>query len=372
MKNKPILTVLAVLISISFVSATNITITTTPTNPHVGERITIGLDGATSVNTTTTNLEIVTPTRKLRYLTTAEEIRFPVTYTPRETGRHLFQLIDRILQLVLTQTNTTVLDQQNEDGQAEGRKQRVFRNNYLPRENTFIPEHLFREAEGIILRGRGNISVENITITEKHRKQSGTAGVRNLRNMTGMVDIEIDLKTERIHTLVLEDVMLPQTVDVGLEEVQKPVRIEQRETVTTYAVDPTRVNFTRGNLTITATGTELWKCPQWNFTTQSCDGAWRFLQKIVPGENYTIVFNSTDPGFGETIPQPAGGFVEPSLNENFKMCTDSLCTVLTTNYISTDTMYVQIIGNNDLGIGKKNVFNVFNGCLLYTSPSPRD
>ena len=36
-------------------------------------------------------------------------------------------------------------------------------------------------------------------------------------------------------------------------------------------------------------GSELWKCADWNFSTQSCYGSWVKLKDLIPGEEYSIV-----------------------------------------------------------------------------------
>ncbi|MBD3313412.1 hypothetical protein GF345_03135, partial [Candidatus Woesearchaeota archaeon] len=71
--------------------------------------------------------------------------------------------------------------------------------------------------------------------------------------------------------------------------------------VKVYAVDPTSLNFTEGNVTVTADGNELYKCKDWNFTEQKCYGNWIKLMAIQPGKNYTFRITPDDPGFGELI-----------------------------------------------------------------------
>ncbi|MCX6773380.1 MAG: DUF2341 domain-containing protein, partial [Candidatus Micrarchaeota archaeon] len=66
-----------------------------------------------------------------------------------------------------------------------------------------------------------------------------------------------------------------------------------------YAIDPTALNFTSANVTVSASGTELWKCKDWDFDAQSCNGEWVFLANIVPGEMYTFTLTPEDPGFKE-------------------------------------------------------------------------
>ncbi|MFH1064083.1 MAG: hypothetical protein V1729_03315 [Candidatus Woesearchaeota archaeon] len=67
-----------------------------------------------------------------------------------------------------------------------------------------------------------------------------------------------------------------------------------------YAIDPTSVNFTTATVTVLATGTQLYKCKEWDFDAQSCDGTWElFKTNIIPGEEYTFTLTPDDPGFAE-------------------------------------------------------------------------
>jgi len=67
-----------------------------------------------------------------------------------------------------------------------------------------------------------------------------------------------------------------------------------------YAIDPTALNFTSATVTVTATGSELYKCKNWNFAARSCaDGNWTRVAGITPGENYTLTLTPEDPGYAE-------------------------------------------------------------------------
>jgi len=67
-----------------------------------------------------------------------------------------------------------------------------------------------------------------------------------------------------------------------------------------FAINP-YVNFTNADITLTAIGTDLFKCINWNFTSQNCtDNNWIKILDVVPGQSYTFTINATDPGFIET------------------------------------------------------------------------
>ena len=60
------------------------------------------------------------------------------------------------------------------------------------------------------------------------------------------------------------------------------------------------MNFTSAELTVEATGKNLFKCEQWNATDQTRYGSWRKLRSVTPGENYTLIITPDDPGYLET------------------------------------------------------------------------
>jgi len=90
-------------------------------------------------------------------------------------------------------------------------------------------------------------------------------------------------------------------INLGLEKVH-PLKnsIRGKIPVKSYAIDPTGMNFTNATVTQTATGTELWKCKEYNFETQTCYGTWEKVMTIIPGQNYTFILTPEDPLFTET------------------------------------------------------------------------
>jgi len=66
-----------------------------------------------------------------------------------------------------------------------------------------------------------------------------------------------------------------------------------------FSINPAMLNFSEGYITLNASGNELWKCADWDYDAQSCIGDWKKQQDIVPGQEYTFYFNSTDPGYAE-------------------------------------------------------------------------
>ena len=87
-----------------------------------------------------------------------------------------------------------------------------------------------------------------------------------------------------------------------------------------YAVNPEELDFT--DMTVKATASNnpknkiLYKCSNWNFTNQSCYGDWIAWRAVIPGENYTIILNATDPGLAEGSGTFFDGFESGSLATN--------------------------------------------------------
>ena len=66
-----------------------------------------------------------------------------------------------------------------------------------------------------------------------------------------------------------------------------------------YAIDPSAFEFSSGSATVTAQGTVLFKCKDWSFAAQTCNGSWEELMGITPGENYALALSAGDPAFLE-------------------------------------------------------------------------
>jgi len=69
--------------------------------------------------------------------------------------------------------------------------------------------------------------------------------------------------------------------------------------IESYSIDPTGIDQEYAEISTTAIGKTLFKCAEFNFTTQECMGRWKKIQNIIPGQNYTFNFTATDPGYSE-------------------------------------------------------------------------
>ncbi|MFH0876366.1 MAG: Ig-like domain-containing protein [archaeon] len=66
-----------------------------------------------------------------------------------------------------------------------------------------------------------------------------------------------------------------------------------------FAIDPTEANFEEAEIKGAALGTQLWKCPGWNFTERTCYGSWHKIMDLIPGQEYSINISHNDPAFVE-------------------------------------------------------------------------
>jgi hypothetical protein len=66
-----------------------------------------------------------------------------------------------------------------------------------------------------------------------------------------------------------------------------------------FAIDPTKLNFTSGQVTVRAKGSELLKCAGWDFGSRTCSGEWVKQMDLIPGELYTFTIGPDDPAYVE-------------------------------------------------------------------------
>ncbi len=69
--------------------------------------------------------------------------------------------------------------------------------------------------------------------------------------------------------------------------------------VDSFAIDPTQLNFTEAKITKVAKGRVLYKCKDYNFSAQRCEGRFERVTRLIPGEVYTITLTPEDPLWSE-------------------------------------------------------------------------
>ncbi|MFH1850208.1 MAG: CARDB domain-containing protein [archaeon] len=152
----------------------------------------------------------------------------------------------------------------------------------------------------------------NTTVARRVTQQR----IKEVANNTYKVEMKFDGKADtlKIKKLVINNLQAKanQTIDLKIDDVPDK-EIEDigaeigassgeagQNVLKAFSVDPSDLNFTNGTLTSVASGKELWKCRDWNFTLQKCFGSWRKVMDISPGEEYDIHLSPEDPAYAET------------------------------------------------------------------------
>jgi len=109
-------------------------------------------------------------------------------------------------------------------------------------------------------------------------------------------EIRIANLTSAIDELVLENVVINGTLEIGVED------LDINEYEQSFAIDPSRLNFTKGKVNVKAKGTTLYKCKTWDYQAKVCPGEWVLVRNdLIPGQIYSIELTAEDPAFGEKI-----------------------------------------------------------------------
>jgi hypothetical protein len=105
------------------------------------------------------------------------------------------------------------------------------------------------------------------------------------------------IKKIRFKERDLEDI----DIDIRIDDIS-PRNVKEKEFVSVYAIDPTKEEFKEAKVTVTAKGNTLYKCKEWDFSNQECDGEWKlFATGLIPGKEYTFTITPEDPGYGEIL-----------------------------------------------------------------------
>ncbi|RME78579.1 DNRLRE domain-containing protein [Candidatus Woesearchaeota archaeon] len=132
--------------------------------------------------------------------------------------------------------------------------------------------------------------------------QNITLDVRRKTTFIGedVKQVRITTRNSSIKEILFEDVR-GDSLKLGVQELnpqeQKPLFVQA------YALDPESVNFTKAKVKAVAKGRSLFKCVEWNFEEERCEGKWKKVRgvELEPGEEYEFELTPEDPGFGESI-----------------------------------------------------------------------
>lgn len=88
--------------------------------------------------------------------------------------------------------------------------------------------------------------------------------------------------------------------DIGLESPTTPIVHEYfGNFIKHVSFDPRNASFSDGLITVIAQGNELWKCKNYDFSTQMCKGDFFKVMNIIPGQEYNITVLPEDPLWSE-------------------------------------------------------------------------
>ena len=165
----------------------------------------------------------------------------------------------------------------------------------IPVQNESIIENLSEFVERP-LNEKGNFKI-------KDRKNNDMVAdsylLEDMRN-PGKFRHKFRIGNAKIKEIEFNNLNISQNSTLKIDFIEKKINVDGKKSISTYAIDPTSLSFDNATVTVTATGTELWKCKDWDYNQQTCLGSWVKLQDLTPGENYTFLLDSQDPGFAET------------------------------------------------------------------------
>ncbi|MEK6967292.1 MAG: hypothetical protein AABX51_01535, partial [Nanoarchaeota archaeon] len=147
-----------------------------------------------------------------------------------------------------------------------------------------------------------NDEVKGITLKDhRSNKRSATLKILPSDNLSANSDVELALNGESVRKIKFTNFNLRNSGELGIDEVPAvKVNIGKKTAIKAFAIDPSQLNFSNATFTSIASGKELYKCAEWNFAQQTCDGSWNKIMDLQPGVEYSVQFNSSDPAYAET------------------------------------------------------------------------
>jgi len=117
----------------------------------------------------------------------------------------------------------------------------------------------------------------------------------------GRYDVEIATSEKSIRLVRLRNFSYKGNLSISFDDVAiDNLKIWGRKAQNAFSINFQDSNFSDGELIAKAKGTELYKCKDWNFESQSCFGSWQKIADIIPGMEYSIPVEPGDPGYAET------------------------------------------------------------------------
>ncbi len=128
---------------------------------------------------------------------------------------------------------------------------------------------------------------------EKKQKQNLSEGE--------LVDVKFNFKDKKVKEINVPNLKLG-SAQISFEEVPVDKVIKDfNSAVNAFAIDPVNLNDEVDffNVTFVASGNEMYKCSDYNFSAQNCFGDFIKILDTIPGQEYTITLDKVDPLFVE-------------------------------------------------------------------------
>ncbi len=120
-------------------------------------------------------------------------------------------------------------------------------------------------------------------------------------------DTDLNVQGSHVKKIRINNLKYSAGESIGVDEFNGEPNITNKDeayilnkrALKTYAIDLGGLNFTDAVVSVTASGSELYECKDWNFTTRLCEGIWQKKMQIHPGEEYNLTLTPGDPGYAE-------------------------------------------------------------------------
>jgi hypothetical protein len=210
-------------------------------------------------------------------------------YTPRVEGKHSIVVESiRIEGLVFIDRNEFEAMQRYQPFAEAGEQQTHGRQNAKP------PLITYKDGTDSSIR----LDIRRPSAMTAEVKKMERRGEIEADSVQGRKDILIEMSNSRIKSIVLRDVNTEKSNNIILEEMPLQYFSDMNGTYA-YLLDPSGTEFERGTLSAIATGTELYKCTDYNEMIRQCNDEWEYIMDLNPGEEYELSFDMVDPVFVE-------------------------------------------------------------------------
>jgi hypothetical protein len=161
-----------------------------------------------------------------------------------------------------------------------------------------------KESEGLNIKIRGRNRV-NLDVFVKKSDTNEAFRSSNLMILgEDRVDVIVRPEGMSVREILIEKYNPYDEFDLGFEPLSNDFIVNGENVLNAFAMDPSRLDFESGTFTFIAMGTKFWKCEDWDFENQKCNGEWIHFMNTIPGQTYEVNFDAIDPGYAQTGVSP--------------------------------------------------------------------